>query len=261
MPTKQKIIDTAVLDVADRRIVFTAEEVANHLEVEDTDGALHERLNALCDTLIISLPDIEDGASASFLSVDAAKRWWLAQPLRWVESGSLEINDAALATSAAISFDDKVWRVTPRPFIDLGRRLGAIAPQRNADSYVSPWALILSHSTALPELFRDFVQRYVRQLPPLSGSISRSIEIALATLEPRDADIVRMRYGIGGGSMTLQTIADNLGLTRERVRQVQRQAEQQCQQPKIKQILFDGFATEFLSDGGPLVMKSERITA
>lgn len=261
MPTSQNVINTAIRDVADRGIVFTVEEVANHLDVEHTDGVLHERFNALCDTLIIPLPEINDGASASFLSIDAAKRWWLAQPLRWVESGFFDINDAALASSAAISFDDKLWCVIPRSFIDIGRRMGAIAPKVNADSYVSPWALILSHSTALPELFRDFVQRYVRELSPLSGSINRSAEIALTSLEPRDADVVRMRYGIDSQSMTLQTIADDLNLTRERVRQVQRQAEKQCQQPKIKQILFDGFATEFLAAGSSLVMKSEQMTA
>jgi RNA polymerase primary sigma factor len=44
-------------------------------------------------------------------------------------------------------------------------------------------------------------------------------------LEEREADIIRMRFGLGGKSpMVLSEIGQQLGLTRERVRQIERQA-------------------------------------
>ncbi|MGE3173316.1 MAG: RNA polymerase sigma factor RpoD/SigA [Planctomycetota bacterium] len=49
----------------------------------------------------------------------------------------------------------------------------------------------------------------------------------LDQLEPREARIVRMRYGIGTNEpMTLKAIGKKLGLTRERVRQMEQQALQ-----------------------------------
>ncbi len=50
----------------------------------------------------------------------------------------------------------------------------------------------------------------------------RSVERALATLAPRERTILRLRFGIGGGAEhTLEQIGRRLGVTRERVRQIE----------------------------------------
>jgi RNA polymerase primary sigma factor len=47
----------------------------------------------------------------------------------------------------------------------------------------------------------------------------------LAKMQPREADILRMHYGLGGSKpLTMKEIGKKLGLTRERVRQIQHQA-------------------------------------
>lgn len=51
--------------------------------------------------------------------------------------------------------------------------------------------------------------------------LSEEIRAALSKLSPRDAEIVRMRYGINySHGMTLQQIARHYGLSKERVRQI-----------------------------------------
>ena len=47
----------------------------------------------------------------------------------------------------------------------------------------------------------------------------------LDEIDPREADVLRLHYGLNGcKSMTLKEIAEKLGLTRERIRQIQRGA-------------------------------------
>jgi RNA polymerase primary sigma factor len=54
--------------------------------------------------------------------------------------------------------------------------------------------------------------------------VRRLLEL-LDTLDDREASILRMRYGIGTGEpMTLKAIGDKIGLTRERVRQMEQEA-------------------------------------
>ena len=55
-------------------------------------------------------------------------------------------------------------------------------------------------------------------------SLSTEIDRALATLTPREADILRKFFGIKMPEKTLEEIGDELHLTRERVRQIKEKA-------------------------------------
>jgi RNA polymerase sigma factor (sigma-70 family) len=49
--------------------------------------------------------------------------------------------------------------------------------------------------------------------------------ILLNKIDPREADILRLHYGIDGNKpMSLKEIGKKLGLTRERIRQIRRDA-------------------------------------
>ena len=58
----------------------------------------------------------------------------------------------------------------------------------------------------------------------INESLSTAIGRALATLTPREADILRKFFGIGTPEKTLEEIGDELHLTRERVRQIKEKA-------------------------------------
>ena len=58
----------------------------------------------------------------------------------------------------------------------------------------------------------------------IQESLSREIHRALATLTEREADIIRLFFGIGCQEMTLEEIGERFGLTRERVRQIKEKA-------------------------------------
>ncbi|GHT07119.1 RNA polymerase sigma factor RpoD [Endomicrobiia bacterium] len=59
------------------------------------------------------------------------------------------------------------------------------------------------------------------------------LEKVLATLAPREAEIIRLRYGIGiGYPSTLEEVGKKFGITRERVRQIEAKAIRKLKYPR-----------------------------
>ena len=58
-----------------------------------------------------------------------------------------------------------------------------------------------------------------------SKSLSGDIDHVISTLDPREADIIRLRFGLDGRDpLTLEEVGAKIGITRERVRNLQEQA-------------------------------------
>ncbi|WP_329905409.1 RNA polymerase sigma factor RpoD/SigA [Porphyromonas pogonae] len=65
----------------------------------------------------------------------------------------------------------------------------------------------------------------------INESLATEIERVLGTLSDREAEIVKLFFGIGGcQEMTLEEIGDKFGLTRERVRQIKEKAIRRLRQ-------------------------------
>jgi RNA polymerase primary sigma factor len=59
----------------------------------------------------------------------------------------------------------------------------------------------------------------------INESLRREIERALSTLTAREADVVRLYFGLNGEhALTLEEIGERFDLTRERVRQIKEKA-------------------------------------
>ncbi len=77
------------------------------------------------------------------------------------------------------------------------------------------------NSVAVHELLED-LRTPAPEAAVEHGELARVIELTLTHLEPREAFILRLRNGIGvSGTFTLDQIAARLGVTRERVRQIE----------------------------------------
>lgn len=83
---------------------------------------------------------------------------------------------------------------------DDGRELGDLLPQQTVPAVVQE----LVHEAALGQLRR-----------------------ALRELDPRERSVMELRFGLHGGeALTLQEIGDRLGLSRERIRQIESRAKE-----------------------------------
>jgi RNA polymerase primary sigma factor len=66
----------------------------------------------------------------------------------------------------------------------------------------------------------------------LTGDLSTQVARALATLSPKEQEIIRLRFGIGGDApRTLEEVGQRYGLTRERIRQIEGKALRQLRRP------------------------------
>jgi RNA polymerase primary sigma factor len=66
-----------------------------------------------------------------------------------------------------------------------------------------------------------------------ANALQRSLAEALAALTPREQRILRLRFGIGGtADHTLAEVGEELGVTRERIRQIEAQALEKLRHPR-----------------------------
>jgi len=72
----------------------------------------------------------------------------------------------------------------------------------------------------------------------LNESLRTEIERSLATLTPREADVIRLYFGLSGQHpMTLEEIGETFDLTRERVRQIKEKAIRRLKHTSRSKIL------------------------
>ncbi len=65
--------------------------------------------------------------------------------------------------------------------------------------------------------------------------IQRQLNEVLGSLTPREQTILRKRYGIGyGHALTLEEVGADLGVTRERIRQIEAGAMKKLQEPSFR---------------------------
>ncbi|MGD8624925.1 MAG: sigma-70 family RNA polymerase sigma factor [Anaerolineae bacterium] len=89
----------------------------------------------------------------------------------------------------------------------------------------------------------SFIEDDKTPLPTETAELSilgSTLEELLDTLTPREARILRMRFGLDDGYQhTLEEIGDRLGVTRERVRQIEKRALQRLRHPRRSRRLRD----------------------
>ncbi len=87
------------------------------------------------------------------------------------------------------------------------------------------------HDDELEELLEDTQQIFVEN-QVVDSALSTEIEKVLSTLTAREERVIRLRFGIGcENEHTLEQVGEILGLTVERVRQIEREAMRKMRQP------------------------------
>ncbi len=81
----------------------------------------------------------------------------------------------------------------------------------------------------------DFIEDSQYEYPEnaaIMSSMQEDIDEVLSTLTPKEADVIRFRFGLDGSrSMSLKEIGDVFNLTKERIRQIEKKAIRRLQHP------------------------------
>ena len=109
---------------------------------------------------------------------------------------------------------------------NAGRHLSMDAPLKDEDGSSNMYEVMESTSNPKPD----------REL--MNESLRKEIERSLTTLTVREADVVRLYFGLSGAHpMTLEEIGERFDLTRERVRQIKEKAIRRLKHTSRSKIL------------------------
>jgi len=91
----------------------------------------------------------------------------------------------------------------------------------------------------LGELIED-VQSVQPAASVIAATRRRQIDLLLKSLSEREAGVIRLRFGLDGGELkTLEQIGELYGVTRERIRQIERNAMNLLRHPSRSDSLRD----------------------
>lgn len=72
-----------------------------------------------------------------------------------------------------------------------------------------------------------------------NSMLRNSLEEILDTIDTREAQVIRMRFGLDGEAMTLEEVGKELGVTKERIRQIEDKALKKLRNPMRSATLKD----------------------
>ncbi len=177
--------------------------------------------------------------------------WWIRQAI------TRAIADQGRTIRVPVHMGDqinKMLRITHRLTQELGRSpepeelaeaLNVATEKVETMKQVAQRPLSLERPIGEEEdsFLGDFVEDEDSPAPPevaTENLLSEHVRDVLATLPPREARILQLRYGLGGGeSYTLEEVGQKMGVTRERVRQIESQALRRLRHPSLRIKLVD----------------------
>jgi RNA polymerase primary sigma factor len=177
--------------------------------------------------------------------------WWIRQTI------TRAIADQGRTIRVPVHMSDrirKLYRVARQLEQDLGRKpdLREIAEEMQEDPRKIEWMLKVSWQPMSLEQpvgededseLGNFIENDSLPTPAemtTQNLLNEKIEEMLSTLTPREARILRLRFGLHNGkSYTLEEVGETFGLTRERIRQIEGQALRRLRHPRRSRQLRD----------------------
>jgi RNA polymerase primary sigma factor len=177
--------------------------------------------------------------------------WWIRQTI------TRAIADQGRTIRVPVHMTDRIrsmYKIARRLEQNLGRPPNAdeialemeVEPERIEWMRRVSWAPISLESPVGEEDDSEFGMFVEDELTPppsqtaYQNMLRERVEQVLATLSPREARIIRLRFGLENGHpYTLEEVGQKFGLTRERIRQIEGKALRRLRHPCRSRLLKD----------------------
>jgi len=175
--------------------------------------------------------------------------WWIRQSILQALAEQSRIVRLPLNKIGAINKINKTYNALEQEFErapnpdEIANKLDITVKEvkdsmKNAGRHVSMDApLIQDEDTNMYDVIREN-DTPTPETGLLYDSLRKEINRAISTLTPREADVIKLYYGLDGAHpMTLEEIGEKFDLTRERVRQIKEKAIRRLKHTSRSKIL------------------------
>jgi len=196
-----------------------------------------------------------------FIAKKALYHWYVNLNVKLAKANTDKLDSKQLASKMSFLRLDGIWTSLPVEYVKFGQQFGLISPTLQQNEYVFPIAHILSFmSRSNIQVAVNFLYTFPdKQDSILSPEhiITQAVEDNLKRFTNRERYIIVKRQGFGGiAKMTLEQIGQTLGITRERIRQIEAKCLKKMRHPKFHNTLVVPFISYILRGG--LIVSSNR---
>src|SRR5574341_1907154 len=251
---------------------LTNDEVDALLEVIRDGQAAREHLGRANTRLVVSIAKryrnqglpmsdlIQEGNVGLMIAVDkfdyklgnrfsTYASWWIRQTITRALSQKsrtirlpLHLSDQLRRINTANEILEQELGREPSPE-ELGHRLELTVDQVRDTLDANPQTIVLATPIGDDSELGDFIEDDQSARPDESihqVMLNATLARILGKLMPREAQILKLRFGLEGDPpQTLEQVGQIMGLSRERIRQIKRQALRQRRQPQFANMLRD----------------------
>ena len=260
------LINETIAKLAEQPSVFSVQDVAASADLNGWNDAIGKALCAQCNNQVILSLDQQPDASPLhhfYLGKMQAERWWAESTLRWANAGVRYLTPAKLAGAMSLAFDTSRWDTVPASVLEVGRQWAMVADGYDPHVLVFPWAVLLNANPQGRNWFRQSIDAFREVCDPFgvfpddsdNSFLASGSNEALSTLPTREAAIIRGRLGLDTGQpATLEQLGNVFGVTRERIRQIEKKAWRKLRHPMCQQRIWSAYAADFIQSRGSLLV-------